>query len=75
MVLSFVLINTEPGAREEVLRSLKRRSAVKEARPMVGMHDIIAKIETDTPEEAGAMLSRELAGHHRVRLAEMTAIY
>ena len=45
MSIAYVLINTEIGGMEEVLRTLEKIPEVKEAHMFYGVYDIIAKIE------------------------------
>jgi DNA-binding Lrp family transcriptional regulator len=47
MAEAFVLINTEIGAEEEVLKKLAGIDGVKEACMVYGVYDIIAKIEAE----------------------------
>jgi len=45
VALAFVLINTEIGAEESVVATLKNIEEVKEAYLAYGVYDIVAKIE------------------------------
>lgn len=45
MPQAFVLINSEIGAEEEVLRNLKKFESVKEAYIVYGVYDIVARVE------------------------------
>jgi DNA-binding Lrp family transcriptional regulator len=47
MSVAFVLINTEIGAMEEVLKALKDVGGVKEAFSVYGVYDIIAKVKAE----------------------------
>lgn len=47
MAEAFILINTEIGAEEEVLKKLKSIDGVKETYMVYGVYDIIAKIEAE----------------------------
>jgi len=51
MPTAFVLINSETGAEDLVLRALKKIEAVKEAYKVYGVHDIVAKVEAETMED------------------------
>jgi len=51
MPTAFVLINSETGSEDEVIRALKKIDAVKEAYKVYGVHDIVVKVESDTMEE------------------------
>ena len=48
MPTAFVLINTETGFMDEVLRELGKIEGVKEAYTVYGVYDIIAKVEAKT---------------------------
>lgn len=45
MPQAFVLINSEIGAEEEVLNTLRSMESVKEAYIVYGVYDIIARVE------------------------------
>ena len=47
----FVLINTELGAEKTMLDELLEIEEVKEAHPVYGVYDIIARVETETMQE------------------------
>jgi len=47
---AFVLINTETGFMNEVLKELSKINGVKEAYSVYGVYDIIAKVEAETME-------------------------
>lgn len=48
MGLAFVLVKTEIGAENEVLKELRSIQEVKEAHMVYGGYDIIARVETET---------------------------
>ena len=48
MSIAYVLINTETGAMEDVLKILKKIEEIKEAHMVYGVYDIIAKVETES---------------------------
>jgi DNA-binding Lrp family transcriptional regulator len=45
---AFVLLNTELGTEENIIRDLKNLEEVKEVFRVDGVYDIIAKLESDT---------------------------
>ena len=51
MPMAFVLINTEMGAEDEVLKLLQKIKDVKEAYAVYGVYDIIAKVEAETMDK------------------------
>ena len=67
MATAFVLINVEIGSEDEVLRSLKPISEVKEAHLVYGVYDIIARIETDTMQELKDAVSWKIRRVDKVR--------
>ena len=44
---AFVLLNTESGMEENIIRDLKNLEEVKEVFQVYGVYDIIAKLESD----------------------------
>lgn len=48
MSIAFVLINTETGFMDRVLKALGQLEGVKEAYSVYGVYDIVAKVETET---------------------------
>jgi DNA-binding Lrp family transcriptional regulator len=47
MPSSYVLINTETGFEDEVLKGLKKMPNIKEAYVVYGVYDIVAKLEAE----------------------------
>ena len=60
MATSFVLINVEIGAEEEVLSDLRPIPEVKEAHLVYGVYDIIAIVETPTMQELKDAISLKI---------------
>ena len=67
MSTAFVLINVEIGSEDEVLRSLKPISEVKDAHLVYGVYDIIALIETETMQELKDAVSWKIRRVDKVR--------
>ena len=67
MAMAYVLINVEIGADDEVLRSLRPISEVKEAHLVYGVYDIIARIETETMQELKDAVSWKIRRLDKVR--------
>ena len=61
------MINVEIGSVDEVLRSLKPISEVKEAHLVYGVYDIIARIETETMQELKDAVSWKIRRVDKVR--------
>jgi len=51
MAKAYVLINTELGAEEEVVRALDEILEVRETYVVYGVYDMIAILETETIQE------------------------
>jgi len=48
MPVSYVLLNVDPGAEENVLKEVRKASNVKECHRVYGIYDMIAKVEADS---------------------------
>jgi DNA-binding Lrp family transcriptional regulator len=52
MPLAFILINTEVGTEDKVIRELRKIRGIIEVHTLYGMHDIIVKVEIeDQPDK------------------------
>jgi len=51
MPVAFVLINSELGKEEELLKELRSIENVKEAHFVYGIYDIIVKVEAESMEK------------------------
>lgn len=67
MPIAFVLINTEIGAEEEVLKQLQSMPAVKEAYVVYGVYDIVAKVEAENMEKLKEIVSWNIRRLEKVR--------
>jgi len=65
--IAFVLINTEIGSENEVLKVLKKVSGVKEAYSVYGVYDIVAKIEAETMDKLKEMVTWHIRRLDKVR--------
>jgi DNA-binding Lrp family transcriptional regulator len=66
-------LNVETGTEEEVMKSLRDIRAVKEARMVYGVYDLIVRVETETMEELKNVVSWTVRRLDRVR-STMTMI-
>ncbi len=73
MAYAFILINTEIGAEEEVLNTLKNMDEVVEAYIVYGVYDLICKIQAPTMDQLKEVVTTKLRGLDRVR-STMTMI-
>jgi len=57
---AFVLLNTELGREENIIRYLKNLEEVKEVFRVYGVYDIIAKVESDTMDKVKEIITWKL---------------
>ena len=60
MPVAYVLLNTEIGAEREVLKALRKTEGVQEAFKLMGIYDIIARVNADTMEGLNQIVSEKL---------------
>ena len=73
MQRAFLLINVELEGGADVMRGLEGIPEVKEAYPLYGVYDIIAKIEADSESELKEIISQKIRRLDKVR-STMTMI-
>ena len=64
---AFVLLNTELGREENIIRDLKNLEEVKEVFRVYGVYDIIAKVESDTMDKVRKITTWKLRNLKGVR--------
>jgi DNA-binding Lrp family transcriptional regulator len=67
MPMAFILINSEIGAEESVLNSLRDLEGVEEAYIVYGVYDIIAKIRENTMEKLKELITWKIRRLDKVR--------
>ncbi|WP_174447781.1 Lrp/AsnC family transcriptional regulator [Conexivisphaera calida] len=67
MAKAYVLINTEMGKEDEVLKSLNQIPNVVEAYIIYGVYDVIAKVEADSLEKVKDVISSRVRRLEYVR--------
>ncbi|MHA2232940.1 MAG: Lrp/AsnC family transcriptional regulator [Candidatus Hodarchaeales archaeon] len=67
MPTAFVLVNSEIGAEEQVLETLRQVSEVKEAYMVYGVYDIVARVEADEMDVLKTIILTEIRGLESVR--------
>lgn len=67
MPQAFVLINSEIGAEEDLLKELKKIENVKEAYSVYGVYDIVVKVEADTMEKLKEIVTWKIRRLDKVR--------
>ena len=65
--IAFVLVNTEIGSENDVLKALKKVSGVTEAYSVYGVYDIIAKIQAETMDKLKEMVTWHIRRLDKVR--------
>ena len=67
MPVAFVLINTETGFMDEVLKALSNIEGVEEAYSVYGVYDIIAKVEAETMDNLKDIVTWKIRKLSKVR--------
>jgi len=57
---AYVLLNTEIGAQNQVLKVLKKIEGVEEAHTLWGVYDIIANIKADNMEKLKYIITKRI---------------
>ena len=73
MPKAFVLINVELDGGKEVIEGLEAIMEVKEAYPLYGVYDVIARVEAATEQELKDIIGQEIRSLDKVR-STMTMI-
>ncbi len=60
MPSAYVLLNTEIGAENRVLKELKKIEGVEEAHNLWGVYDIIANIQADSMEKLKFIVTKRI---------------
>jgi DNA-binding Lrp family transcriptional regulator len=67
MPMAFVLINSEIGSEEEVLKELGKVEGVTEAYIVYGVYDVVAKIRADTMDKLKDIVTWHVRRLNKVR--------
>jgi len=67
MSRAFVLITTEPGSEDSVLKGLRKIEGVDETYFSYGVYDIIAKIRAESIDELKELVTQRIRRLNRVR--------
>ncbi len=67
MPLSFVLINADLGAEDDLLKDLRGIEFVKDVYIVYGVYDIVVKIEADTLEKVKETITWKIRRLEKVR--------
>ena len=60
MASAYVLLNTEIGAENQVLKALKKIEGIEEVHNLWGVYDIIANIKADNMEKLKNIITRRI---------------
>jgi DNA-binding Lrp family transcriptional regulator len=67
MPMAFVLINSEIGSEEEVLKELGKVEGIVEAYIVYGVYDVVAKIRADTMDKLKDVVTWRVRRLNKVR--------
>jgi DNA-binding Lrp family transcriptional regulator len=57
---AFVLLNTELGSEDSIVKELRNLEGVKEVFQVYGVYDIIAKVESETMDKVKEIITWKL---------------
>ena len=60
MPTAYILLNTEIGAENQVLKALKKVDGVEEAKRLWGVYDIIANIKAESMESLKYIVTKRI---------------
>jgi DNA-binding Lrp family transcriptional regulator len=60
MPTAYILLNTEIGAENHVLKALKKIEGVEEAHNLWGVYDIIANVKAETMEKLKFIITKRI---------------
>ena len=60
MQTAYILLNTEIGAENQVLKALKKIDGVEEAHNLWGVYDIIANVKADNMEKLKFIVTKRI---------------
>lgn len=66
-MMAYVLINTEIGSENDVLREVKKINNVKESHVVYGVYDVVAKIESESMKKLKEIVTWKIRRLDNVR--------
>jgi len=75
MAIAFVFMITDMGHAESVLKALKEIAGVKEVYMAYGVYDVIAKIEADTMDKLGEIVTGRMQRLDKVRSTQLMVVH
>jgi DNA-binding Lrp family transcriptional regulator len=67
MPIAFVLVNTEIGSENEVMKTIKKVEGVVEAYAVYGVYDVVAKIKADSMDKLKEIVTWHVRRLDKVR--------
>jgi len=67
MPSAYVMISTELGSEEQVVKALKTLPQIKETYIVYGIYDLITKVEFTDRQELNDIIIRKIRGTPRIR--------
>jgi len=67
MSLAFVLINSNFGEEAELVRELEMFELVKDVYTVFGLHDIVVKLEAESPDQLKELVTGKIKRMSKVR--------
>jgi len=67
MPIAFVLVNTEIGSENEVMKTIKKVEGVEEAYAVYGVYDVVAKIKADSMDKLKEIVTWHVRRLDKVR--------
>ena len=74
MTLAFVMVNTVPNQLERILEKIKEIEGVEEVYMLYGVHDILAVVKAETPEELKGIILRIRTVNHVLNTLTLMAV-
>ncbi len=66
MPTAYILLNTEIGAENQVLKALKKIEGVEEAHSLWGVYDIIANVEAESVDKLRRIITKHIGKIGRI---------
>ena len=74
MNISYVMINVELGAEQQVFGEIRKIAGVKECHRVYGLYDIIVKVEADSMNQLSQVITSKIRQLNGVRSTLTTIV-
>jgi DNA-binding Lrp family transcriptional regulator len=74
MAEAFVLVNCDAGSQQEVVEELEAISSVADVKKVFGVYDVVAKVESQSPQEIKKALNKIRLQHGIRSTITMTVV-